>query len=178
MQRQMSFVDCSYPKVISQYAAWSNLYRISHIVARFWLPQANILRSQANNVAFVVNDACTSTASANVNAQCQRPVWIELVVAGISSVSYQASRVPARKNLRISAHLAGLLPIWLSVGKLRHFEKLAERSLGKCAEVSRTVNRCNRRDRGVGQTSPGDQIIFNLWPGTPRTLDRAGQLLP
>ena len=57
---------------------------MAHIIALLWLPQANVLRSQPDNVASAVNDASTGTPSTHINANIVIHVRIELIVAKMS----------------------------------------------------------------------------------------------
>ena len=64
----MSFVDCSCREdgQISRRKPYS--LTASHIVTLLWLPKANILRGQTNNVSFVIDDTGSGAAGANVDS--------------------------------------------------------------------------------------------------------------
>ena len=66
-----------------------------YIVALLWLPQTDILRGQAHDVAFGIDNASASTAGADVNSNIVIHVDVQLIV-GIRRV------------------LAGILPVLLS----------------------------------------------------------------
>ena len=64
---------------------WSSL---AYIVSRLRLPQANVLRGQANNVAGLVDDTGSRTAGADVNAN----VMVHLDVNFVSVVKRVLTR--------------------------------------------------------------------------------------
>lgn len=83
MHRQMSFVDCSLvahealvPTFHDQYL---NAGSQTHIVAGLWLPEANVLRSKADDIACLVNDTCSSTSCANVDANVMVHLHVHLI---------------------------------------------------------------------------------------------------
>lgn len=74
----------------------------AHVVASLGLPEANVLRGKADNVALVVHDTGTRTAGTDINTNVVINVRVKLVA-------------------RVSRHLARLLPRGRSsVGKRRH----------------------------------------------------------
>ena len=75
---------------------WCTRTISTHIVACLWLPEANVLACQTDNVTLLVHDACSCRASANVNADVVVLDDLDLVVG-------------------VDGHLAGLLPRGLPV---------------------------------------------------------------
>ena len=53
--------------------------RHAYIVTRLRLPQANILRSQTNNIALIIHDASSCTASADINTNIVLHMRMELI---------------------------------------------------------------------------------------------------
>lgn len=76
----------------------------SYVETGLWLPQANILARQTDNVTSVVHDTCSRTAGTNIDTDVVIELWTELIV-------------------RVDGHLSGLLPrrvaVW-KTGGLRH----------------------------------------------------------
>lgn len=70
MQRQMSEVDCSWAResVGCGFGGVGRVLEMSYIVTMFWLPESNVLRGQADDVALGIDDTSSGTASSDVNA--------------------------------------------------------------------------------------------------------------
>jgi hypothetical protein len=98
----------------------------THIVASLWLPKANVLARQSDNVSLLVHDACSCRAGADVNADVVVLDDLDLVVG-------------------VDGHLAGLLPRRLPVWHVAlHGGRLCECVEEKRWEVEVGVKRsCN-----------------------------------
>lgn len=97
----MSFVDCSYRETVSTSQLEYGLG--AHVVSLLGLPETDVLRSHAQNIAIAVDDAGAGTAGADVDSEVVVHVWVQLVMG-------------------VSGHLTGGLPRGLSKRE-RHEEK-------------------------------------------------------
>ena len=52
----------------------------TYVVSSLWLPKANVLAGQANNVTLFVHDACSCTAGTDIDTDVVLHLHSELVV--------------------------------------------------------------------------------------------------
>lgn len=139
-RRSIVPVEISYVSALQR--LWGCDVTPTHIVASLWLPQADVFRSKSDNVALVVHDTGTSTASAHINTN----VVLDMRMKLISRVSRQLSR---------------RLPVGLT-----------ERDLGHCECVRRKFRSGTRSIEQLSSTKGSSRdSLFNRKLSSDRQAD-------